>query len=75
MNKICIKCQLPTSNKTRPGEITKAVANALENQIRCRPEYWLWSHNRWKHLHPERVKEIKEKMPVRLMIWIFKNFQ
>ena len=48
--------------KTKPGEITKAVANALENQIRRRPEFWLWSHNRWKHLNLERAKELKEKI-------------
>lgn len=34
---------------TRPGEITERYMKALENQIIRKPEYWLWSHRRWKH--------------------------
>ena len=29
-------------------EITKAHVNYLEELIREKPEYWLWSHRRWK---------------------------
>jgi Kdo2-lipid IVA lauroyltransferase/acyltransferase len=34
---------------TRPGEITERYMKALEDQIIRRPEFWLWSHRRWKH--------------------------
>jgi KDO2-lipid IV(A) lauroyltransferase len=30
-------------------EITKKVIKTLEDSIVKKPEYWLWSHNRWKH--------------------------
>ena len=29
-------------------EITEAHTRELENNIRLKPEYWLWSHRRWK---------------------------
>lgn len=32
-----------------PGEITEKYMQALENQIVSKPEFWLWSHRRWKH--------------------------
>ncbi len=38
--------------RTRPeGAITLAFARRLEAQIRERPEYWLWTHRRWKRSH------------------------
>ena len=30
-------------------QITRMFFDALENQIREKPEYYLWSHKRWKH--------------------------
>jgi KDO2-lipid IV(A) lauroyltransferase len=30
------------------GSITESHVRALEDQIRQRPEYWLWTHKRWK---------------------------
>ncbi|WP_282039098.1 lysophospholipid acyltransferase family protein [Saccharicrinis aurantiacus] len=30
-------------------EITKTHTQHLENIIKQKPEYWLWSHDRWKH--------------------------
>ena len=35
------------------GEITELHTKALENSILKAPEYWLWSHRRWKHKRPE----------------------
>jgi KDO2-lipid IV(A) lauroyltransferase len=32
-----------------PGELTKMHTRVLEAIIREHPEYWLWSHRRWKH--------------------------
>ncbi len=34
---------------TEEHEITEQHIRLLENQIRQRPEYWLWTHKRWKH--------------------------
>lgn len=31
------------------GEITEHVTHLLERDINCNPEYWLWSHKRWKY--------------------------
>jgi Kdo2-lipid IVA lauroyltransferase/acyltransferase len=32
-----------------PGSITEGHTRLLEQQIREAPEFWLWSHKRWKH--------------------------
>lgn len=34
------------------GEITKAINHLIEKDIIAKPEYWLWSHKRWKHKRP-----------------------
>jgi KDO2-lipid IV(A) lauroyltransferase len=34
------------------NEITEAHVRRLEEIIREKPEYWLWSHRRWKHKKP-----------------------
>lgn len=39
------------SQNTMQGEITENYARLLENEITSRPEYWLWSHRRWKRSH------------------------
>jgi KDO2-lipid IV(A) lauroyltransferase len=33
-------------------EITEAHVKKLEDIIRERPEYWIWSHRRWKNKKP-----------------------
>ena len=40
-------CENPAQTKT--GEITRKFMNMLESKIREKPEYYLWSHRRWKH--------------------------
>jgi Kdo2-lipid IVA lauroyltransferase/acyltransferase len=35
--------------KTKTGEITQMFMTRLEEQIRKDPQYYLWSHRRWKH--------------------------
>lgn len=35
-------------NATAPYEITNSHVRYLEEVIRQQPEYWLWSHRRWK---------------------------
>ena len=32
-------------------EITDRYMALMEETIRRAPEYWLWTHNRWKHRH------------------------
>jgi KDO2-lipid IV(A) lauroyltransferase len=34
------------------GSIIESTTHILEQQIRDNPQYWLWSHRRWKHKHP-----------------------
>jgi Kdo2-lipid IVA lauroyltransferase/acyltransferase len=41
--------ELVSNPQTLPdGEITKRYMNRLEKTIRENPDYWLWSHRRWK---------------------------
>ena len=39
--------------KFKEGEITAAFTKVLENDILSVPQFWLWSHKRWKHLKVE----------------------
>jgi len=41
---------------TKPYEITNTHVKYLEGLIREKPEYWLWSHRRWK-IKPEDVQQ------------------
>lgn len=43
--------------ETSDGEITEKYTRLLEATIRREPEYWLWSHRRWKH--PVDMNEIR----------------
>jgi len=36
-----------------PYEVTNRYFAALEQTINRAPQYWLWSHNRWKRTHAE----------------------
>ncbi len=38
-----------SGKNTKPNEITKRFIELTEQQIRERPEHYLWSHKRWKH--------------------------
>ena len=42
-------------NETAEGTITREYAEHLEKQIREHPQYWLWSHRRWKLTHEGRI--------------------
>lgn len=37
---------------TGEGEISELHTRRLEQDIRRKPAYWLWSHRRWKHRRP-----------------------
>jgi KDO2-lipid IV(A) lauroyltransferase len=41
----------------KPYEITEAHVRILEEQIRETPEFWLWSHRRWKHSKEKWLEE------------------
>lgn len=47
-------------NSLEPFEITNRHVQVLEKLIREEPEYWLWSHKRWKHSY-EKYKEAKAR--------------
>ena len=38
--------------ETKQGEILEKMTQMLEADIQRLPEYWLWSHRRWKHQNP-----------------------
>ena len=40
--------QIPFDNKGSYGDLTKEYARILEQEIKNKPEKWLWSHKRWK---------------------------
>lgn len=42
-----------TPKATAHGYITETINRHLEKDIRALPQYWLWSHRRWKHKRPE----------------------
>ena len=37
-----------TPHNTKDGEITELHTSTLEKQINTQPEFWLWTHKRWK---------------------------
>ncbi|MFA6872719.1 MAG: acetyltransferase [Bacteroidaceae bacterium] len=48
----------------RPSELdedalTIDYTNRLEQSIRKNPQYWLWSHNRWKRTHADYLKRMQ----------------
>lgn len=49
-------CEEP--EKLEPGELTRMHTRMLESFIREEPEYWLWSHRRWKHKR-ENTTQVK----------------
>jgi len=40
-------------SKFKKGELTAAFTELLEKDILSAPQFWLWSHRRWKHLKSE----------------------
>ena len=43
---------IETPQATGYGEITERINHLLENDIILKPQYWLWSHKRWKLPRP-----------------------
>ena len=40
------------------NEVTLACIREMEDEIVKRPEFWLWSHKRFKHSRPENINLI-----------------
>jgi Kdo2-lipid IVA lauroyltransferase/acyltransferase len=51
---------LEEPRRTSHGEITKRIHHLLEKDIVAQPEYWLWSHKRWKHKRPVDIAPIPD---------------
>lgn len=45
--------------ETQYGEITLKYLSELEKTIKQAPQYWLWSHKRWKHQRPKSIYQDK----------------
>lgn len=56
-----MELKLITENpaETGWGEITEAHTKLLEAEIEAQPQYWLWSHKRWKRDVPEDLENLK----------------
>ncbi len=54
-----VEFELITQNprELEPYAITNAHVKILEDVIREEPEYWLWSHRRWKHSYERYLAE------------------
>jgi KDO2-lipid IV(A) lauroyltransferase len=46
-------------SEVKPEEIMLAYVKKIEEIIQAEPEYWLWSHRRWKHTRPEDIELYK----------------
>ena len=56
-----IELKLITDNpkELKFGEISDAFTQLLEKEINENPEFWLWSHKRWKRAVPANLNELK----------------
>lgn len=44
------------TEEVKPHEITERYVRCLERTIEAKPEYWMWSHKRWKMLPSDDSK-------------------
>jgi KDO2-lipid IV(A) lauroyltransferase len=52
-------CENP--RQTKEFEITETHTKILEEVIVRKPDYWLWSHKRWKHNKKAVEQHLKKK--------------
>ena len=52
-------------NETKYGEITSWHTQLLEKTIKQQPEFWLWSHKRWKREIPINLDELRKSQEAR----------
>ena len=55
---VTLKKMFDHAAETRENEIMLACVKEMENEILRGPEFWLWSHKRFKHKRPENIKLI-----------------
>ncbi len=48
---------------TSPGFITETYARELEKEIQNAPEFWLWTHRRWKRSVPDEILPLLAQQP------------
>ena len=48
--------------EVKPEDIMMAYVSKLEEIIQSEPEYWLWSHRRWKHKRPANIEMYERKI-------------
>ena len=53
--KVSARLLIENPRDYQPEEISRIFTSEIEKQIREAPEYWLWSHKRWKR---ERIEKI-----------------
>jgi len=46
--------------QTKYGDTTEWHTRLLEKTINSQPEFWLWSHKRWKHKVPDNIEELRK---------------
>lgn len=54
-----------TVNESYYGQITEWHTSLLEKLIQNKPEFWLWSHKRWKREVPSNMEELKKNQKER----------
>lgn len=54
-----LKLITDNSKELKYGEITETHTQLLEKEIIQNPEFWLWSHKRWKRAVPENLNNLK----------------
>ena len=52
-------------NKEKYGYISQSYVDLLEKDVYLNPQFWLWSHKRWKMNVPENLKQIKKEHKLR----------
>jgi len=55
--KFSLETLLSNPNEQAYGEITQKHTKRLEQDIIKQPEFWLWSHKRWKKKRPEHANQ------------------
>jgi len=53
---VTLKVLEADANNTSSGEITSCFMSTLEKIILKKPQDYLWSHKRWKHIRPDSKK-------------------
>ena len=49
----------PTKNAW--GELTEAHTHKLESEIKANPQFWIWSHKRWKREVPTDIEKLRNE--------------